>query len=108
MRCMWHAACALHHATARWEEGMLSVWGVARAGDSSPLPTHASPCLALVRQLRFVKLDTGMRPSRRRTSHDTDSSGAAWQTDDGPRLYHDEAGRVYKVRSSQRAASSAV
>lgn len=60
------------------------------------------------RRLRFVNL-SATRPSRRRTPQGApDSSGAAWQTDDGARLYHDEDGRVYKVRPGQRAASSSV
>ena len=60
------------------------------------------------RRLLFVDL-SATRPSRRRTPQGApDSSGAAWQTDDGARLYHDEDGRVYKVRPGQRAASSSV
>ena len=60
------------------------------------------------RRLRFVNL-SATRPSRRRTPQGApDSSGAAWQTDDGARLYHDEDGSVYKVRPGQCAASSSV
>ena len=60
------------------------------------------------RRLLFVDL-SATRPSRRRTMQGApDSSGAAWQTDDGARLYHDEDGRVYKARPGKRAASSSV
>jgi hypothetical protein len=44
----------------------------------------------------------------RTTQGAPDSSGAAWQTDDGARLCHDEEGRVYKVQPGPRAASSSV
>ena len=60
------------------------------------------------RRLRFVNFSAS-RPSRCRTTQGApDSSGAAWQTDDGARLCHDEEGRVYKVQPGPRAASSSV
>ena len=68
-----------------------------------------SPCVyGKSRRLRFVNFSAS-RPSRCRTTQGApDSSGAAWQTDDGARLCHDEEGRVYKVQPGPRAASSSV
>ena len=51
------------------------------------------------RRLRFIDLST-TRPARRRTWGAPDSSGAAWQTDDGARLYQDEDGCVTASSSS--------
>ena len=59
------------------------------------------------RRLRFVDL-SATRPARRRTRGAPDSSGAAWQTDDGARLYQDEDGCVYKAQPGQRAVKRAV
>ena len=58
------------------------------------------------RRLRFVDL-SATRPARRRTRGAPDSSGAAWQTDDGARLFQDEDGCVYKAQPGQRAVKRA-